>query len=75
MLPDKPDQAGQRTFRVRKLKHSCHTQEFLLTGAASYLLLREKWLWGRALRKVRGVGENMKQTLVLGLDAREQGVS
>ena len=25
--------------------------------------------------KVRGVGESIKQTLVLGLDAREQGVS
>ena len=30
---------------------------------------------GRASRKVRGVGERIKQTLVLGLDAREQGVS
>ena len=36
MWPDKPIQAGQITFRrVRKLKHSCHAQEFLLTGAAS----------------------------------------
>ena len=26
-------------------------------------------------RKVRGVGESIKQTLVFGLDAREQGVS
>ena len=24
MRPDEPDQAGQRTFRVRELKHSCH---------------------------------------------------
>ena len=32
-------------------------------------------LWGRAPRKVRSVGESIKQTLVLGLDAREQGVS
>ena len=31
MRPDEPDKAGQRTFRVRKLKHSCHAQEFLLT--------------------------------------------
>ena len=23
MRPDEPNQAGQRTFRVRKLKHSC----------------------------------------------------
>ena len=59
-------------------RHPCHTQEFLLTGAASLLLLREKW-WGTAPHKVRGVGESMKQlsrwTLVLGVDAREQGVS
>ena len=25
------------------LRHPCHAQEFLLTGAASLLLLREKW--------------------------------
>ena len=37
MRQDEPDQAGQRTFRIRKLKHSCHAQEFLLTGAASKL--------------------------------------
>ena len=35
MRPGEPDQAGQRTSRVHKLKHSCHAQEFLLTGAAS----------------------------------------
>ena len=33
MWPDEPVQAGYVTFRgVRKLKHSCHAQEFLLTG-------------------------------------------
>ena len=42
------------------LRHPCHAQEFLLTGAASLLLLREKW-WGTAPHKVRGVGESMKQ--------------
>ena len=41
------------------LRHSCHTQEFLLTEAAS-LLLREN-RWGTAPHKVRGVGESMKQ--------------
>ena len=35
MQLDKPDQASQRTFRVSKLKHFCHAQEFLLTGAAN----------------------------------------
>ena len=30
---------------------------------------------GEPPHKVRGVGESIKQTLVLGLDAREQGVS
>ena len=36
MWPDEHAQAGWRTFRgVCKLKHSCHAQEFLLTGAAS----------------------------------------
>ena len=30
---------------------------------------------GESPRKVRSVGESIKQTLVLGLDAREQGVS
>ena len=29
MRLDEPDQAGQRSFRVHKLKHSCHAQEFL----------------------------------------------
>ncbi len=47
------------------LTHPCHTQEFLLTGAASLLLLRENQ-WGTAPHKVRGVGESIKQTLVLG---------
>ena len=36
MWPDEPVQAGWITFRgVRKLKHSCHAQEFLLTGTGS----------------------------------------
>ena len=48
---------------------------FYCLGAARLLFFREKRLWGRAPRKVRGVGESIKQTLVLGLDAREQGVS
>ena len=48
---------------------------FYCLGAAHLFLLREKWLWGRAPCKVRGVGESIKQTLVLGLDAQEQGVS
>ena len=30
---------------------------------------------GENPRKVRGIGENIKHTLVLGVDAREQGVS
>ena len=55
------------------MKHSCHAQEFLLTGAASLLLLREKWLWGRAPCKVRGVGESINQTLVLGGRCSETG--
>ena len=60
------------------LRHPCHAQEFLLTGSASLLLLGENW-WGTAPRKVRGVGESIKQqsrqTLVWGVDAWEQGVS
>ena len=32
-------------------------------------------VWGRAPCKVRGIGESIKQTLVLGVDAREQGLS
>ena len=35
----------------------------------------KKMVMGESPRKVRGVGESIKQTLVLGLDAREQGVS
>ena len=42
------------------LGHPCHAQEFLLTGAASLLLLRENQ-WGMAPHKARGVGESMKQ--------------
>ena len=42
------------------LRHTFHAQEFLLTGAASLLLLREN-RWGRDPHKVRGVGESMKQ--------------
>ena len=42
------------------LRHSCHAQESLLTGAASLLLLQENQ-WGTAPHKVRGVGESMKQ--------------
>ena len=42
------------------LRHPCHAQEFLLTGAARLLLLREN-RWGTAPHKVRGVGESMKQ--------------
>ena len=49
-------------------------KNFYCLGAARWLL-REKWLWGRAPCKVRGVGESIKQTLVLGVDARDQGVS
>ena len=41
------------------LRHPCHAQEFLLTGAASLLLLREN-RWGTVPRKVRGVGESIK---------------
>ena len=61
--------------RSRKLKHSVTPKNFYCLGAAPLLLLREKWLWGRAPRKVTGVGESIKQTLVLGVDAREQEVS
>ena len=42
------------------LRHTYHAQEFLLTGAASLLLLREN-RWGTAPHKVRGIGESMKQ--------------
>ena len=42
--------------------------------AARLLLLREKQLWGRAPRKVGGVGEH-KTDSGFGVDAREQGVS
>ena len=41
-------------------RHPCHDQEFLLTEAASLLLLWKNW-WGTAPHKVRGVGESMKQ--------------
>ena len=50
-------------------------RNFYCLGVARLLLLQEKRLWGRDPRRVRGVGESIKQTLVLGLDAREQGVS
>ena len=50
-------------------------RNFYCLGAAHLLLLREKRLWGRAPRKVRGVGESINQTLVWGLDDREQRVS
>ena len=41
-------------------RHPCHAQEFLLTGAASLLLLQENQ-WGTAPHEVRGVGWSMKQ--------------
>ena len=41
-------------------------RNFYWLRAARLLLLREKWWWGRVPRKVRGVDENIKQTLVLG---------
>ena len=50
-------------------------RNFYYLGAARLLLLREKRLWGRAPHKVGGVGESIKQTLILGVDAGEQGVS
>ena len=50
-------------------------KNFYCLGAGRLLLLREKRLWGRGPLKVRGVGESIKQTLVLGSDAREQGVA
>ena len=65
MRPDKPDQAGQRTFRVCKLKHSYHAQEFLLTGAASYSFSDRNGYGGELPVKYSD----------LGVDAREQGVS
>ena len=59
------------------LRHRCHTQKFLLTWSCKLTpSLRE--VMGVSAphpRKVRGIGESIKQTLVLGIDAREQGVS
>ena len=48
-------------------------RNFYCLGAARLLLLREKWWWGRAPRKVRGVGESIKQTMVLGLMLGNRG--
>ena len=42
------------------LGHPCHAQEFLLTGAASLLLLREV-VGGQPPIKSEVVGESMKQ--------------
>ena len=50
-------------------------RNFYWLGPARLLLLWEKWWWGRTSRNVKGVGESIKQTLVLGVDARKQGVS
>ena len=76
MWPDEPIQAGYITFRgVCKLKQSCHAQEFLLAWSCTLTPSPREMVMGRAPRKVRGVGESIKQTLVLGVDAREQGVS
>ena len=66
MWPDEPIQVGYITFRgVRKLKHSCHAQEFLLPWSCTFTPSPRK----------TAMEESIKQTLVLGLDAREQGVS
>ena len=76
MWPDESTQVGWITFRgVRKLKHSCHTQEFLLTWSCTFTPSPRETVMGESPRKVRGVGESIKQTLVLGLDAQEQGGS
>ena len=66
MRPDEPDQAGQRNFRVRKLKHSCHAQEFLLTWSCKLTPSPREMVMGESPPEVRGIGESMKQTLDLG---------
>ena len=50
------------------LRHPCHTQEFILTVFS----FSERT---SGEQRPRGVGENIKQILVLGVDARKQGVS
>ena len=57
------------------MKHSCHTQEFLLTWSCTFTPSPREMVMGETPCKVRGVGESIKQTLVLELDALEQGVS
>ena len=64
------------TFRgVGKLKHSCHAQEYLLPWSCTFTSSPRETVMGESPRKVRSVGESVKQTLVLGFDAREQGVT